>query len=162
MSENDSSPEFQTSVASLWEDLKQLTKEVVAAMNQTDELRSKTGGLEYRIADFDEVVVTNQSSPSMDVVIRLRSPVVQVHTRTMIQGIETTERETWESFTVQSDETGASLQEEASLQDPTSLQDGASVPNRASLRSREGEVLTTEQAVYHILRPFLHLQAIAN
>lgn len=139
MSDNHSSTlEFQTSIASLWEDLTHLTKEVVAAMNQTDELRSKTGGLECHFADLDEMVVTNQSSPSMDLTIRRRSAVVHVHTRTIVNGIQTIERETRESFTIQSDESGASL------------------------RNREGEVLTMEQAVFQILRPFLHLQAIAN
>jgi hypothetical protein len=154
----------------LWEDLKQLTKEVVAAMNLTDDLRSKTGGLEYRMADLDEIVIVNQSSPTMDVTasmvvtMRLRSTAIHVHTRTVVQSIEAAERESWESFTVQSDETGASQSETgASLREGAALLDrGVSLPDRASLRSQEGEVFTVEQAVFHILRRFLHLKAIAH
>ena len=163
MSENNSSSsDFQTSITSLWEDLKQLTKEVVAAMNLAEDLRSKTGGLEYRIVDRDEIVITNQSSPginvptAMHVSICLRSAAIHVHTRTVIQGIEAAERQKWESFTVQSDESGAWSRDGAALRDPTSLAD------RVPLRNQEGEVFTVEQAVFHILRRFLHLQAIAN
>jgi len=141
---NLSSSDFQTSITSLWEDLKHLTKEVVAAMNLTDDLRSKTGGLEYRIADLAEIVVTNQSSPLMNVTICLRSAAIHVHRRTVIEGINATQRESWETFTVQNDES------------ETSAREGG------SLLSREGEMLTVEQAVYHILRPFLHLRAVAN
>ena len=145
MSTNDSStPEFQTSIASVWQDLKQLTDQVVAEMNRAEELRSKTGGLEFRFADLDEMIISNHVSPgmdvttSMDVTIRLRSDVIQVQTRTVFKGAETAEREWWESFAVQSAAGGASL------------------------RNRAGEELTIEQAVYHILRPFLHLHAAAN
>jgi len=141
---NSSSSDVQTSITSLWEDLKQLTKEVVAAMNLADDLRSKTGGLQYRIADLDEIVISNQSAPTMDVTISLRSPAIHVHTRTVIEGVNTAERESWESFTIQNDKRGTPLRE------------------GASLLSREGEELTVEQAVYHILRPFLHRQAIAH
>jgi len=136
VSENDSStPEFQASITSLWEDLKQLTKEVVAEMNRTDELRTKTGGLDCSFADRDAIAVTNHSSPSMEVTIRRRSALIHVHTRTAIQGAE---RESWESFAVE-------------IADSSAL-----------LRNREGDALTIERTVFHILRPFLHLQAIAN
>lgn|GEM_PF-1741513 len=145
MRENDSSSsDFQPSITSLWDDLKQLTKEVVAAMNLTDDLRRKTGGLEYRMAAADEIVISNQISPSMDVTICLRSAAIQVHTRIIVEGINAAERESWESFTTQTGETETFL------------------PARAPLRNQEGEVFTIEQAVYHLLRRFLHLRAIAN
>lgn len=143
------------SIVSVWEDLKQLTNDVVAEMNRAEDLRSKTGGLEFRFAD-DEMIISNHVSSgvdvnptsgvttSMNVTIRLRSELIQVQTRIVIEGAEPSERETWETFAFQSAESGASSE------------------SSSSLRTREGEELTIEQAVFHILRPFLHLQATAH
>ena len=119
-----------------WEDLKQLTVSVVEEMNRAADLHDKTGGLEYRSADGETIIVSKHSCPQMYVAIGFRPDELDVNTRLVLGGPEETEREFRESLTLNIDDSGASL------------------------RSAEGDVLTVDQAVYHILRPFLHVGTV--
>jgi antitoxin (DNA-binding transcriptional repressor) of toxin-antitoxin stability system len=106
---------------------------VVEEMNQTAELRSRTGGLQYRFADGETIVVTKESIPRLDVTIHLRTDSIDVDSRLVVRGPDAMEREAWESLAIDVDK------------------------GRSSLRNAKGEVFTVDQAVYYILRPFLHL-----
>ena len=120
----------------LWNALKQLIGSVVAEMNDAADLRSKTGGLECRAGDGDTIVVSKNSFPQMYVTVRLRAEAIDVSSRLVLGGPEQTEREFFESLAISVDASGTSL------------------------RSREGDVFTTDQAVYYILRPFLHIGTV--
>ena len=120
----------------LWEDLKQLISSVVAEMNDAADLRSKTGGLECRAGDGETIVVSKNSFPQMYVTVRLGTEAVEVSSRLVLGEPEQTEREFFESLAINVDDSGTSL------------------------RSPEGDVFTTDQAVYYILRPFLHIGTI--
>jgi len=119
-----------------WEDLKQLTANVVEEMNRAADLHDKTGGLECRFADAETIIVSKNSCPQMYVAIGFRPEAIDVNSRLVLGGPEETEREFRESLTISIDDSGASL------------------------RSPEGDVLTVDQAVYHILRPFLHIGTV--
>lgn len=119
----------------LWEDLKQLAASVVAEMNRAGDLHHKTGGLECRFADGETIIVSKNSSPQMYVAICFRPEVIDVKSRLVLGGPDETEREFRESLTI--------------IDDPA-----------ASLRGPEGDVFTIDQAVYHILRPFLHIGTV--
>ena len=126
----------QSQSAALWEDLKQLLSSVVAEMNHTAELRRRTGGLECRVEDGGAIVVSKNSFPQMYVTLRMRAEAVNVDTRMVLGGADHEEREFRETLAISTDDSSASL------------------------RSPEGDVFTTEQAVYYILRPFLHLGTV--
>jgi hypothetical protein len=127
---------YQSQTAALWEDLKQLTGSVVAEMNRAADLRNKTGGLECRYEDGETIVVSKNSCPQMCVTIRLRAQTVDVDSRLVLGGPDETEREFSESLAIDVKGSGASL------------------------RGPEGEVFTVDQAVYYILRPFLHIGTV--
>jgi len=120
----------------LWEDLKQLIGSVVAEMNDAADLRSKTGGLECHTGDGDTIVVSKNSFPQMYVTVRLRAAAIDVSSRLELGGPEQIEREFFESLAISVDDSGTSL------------------------RSPGGDVFTTDQAVYYILRPFLHIGTV--
>jgi len=129
-------PNHQPQTTALWEDLKQLTKSVVEEMNRDAEISSRTGGLESRLEDGDALVVTKVSAPRMHLVVRLRAEAFEVHTRLWVSEADLTEWEFREDLMIQFDDKGASL------------------------RNPAGEVFTVDEAVFYILRPFLHLGAV--
>ena len=126
----------QSQPAALWEDLKQLLSSVVSEMNDTAELRRRTGGLECRVADGGAIVVSKNSFPQMYVTVCLRAEAVDVNSRLVLSEAGQTENESQESFAISIDGSGALL------------------------RSAEGDAFTTEQAVYYILRPLLHIGTV--
>ena len=119
----------------LWEDLKKLTRSVVEEMNRDAELSSRTGGLEFRFADVHSVVVTKLSSPQMFLSVRLNGEVLEVYSRLTLTEPDSKQREFREELVIQIDESGSSLRNEA------------------------GQVFSVDEAVFYILRPFLHLRA---
>jgi hypothetical protein len=126
----------QPLTAALWADLKQLTSSVVEEMNRAADVRSKTGGLECLIQNDETMVVSKTSFPQMYVTMRLRGEVLDVHSRLLLGGPQQTEREFHESLAIRIDDSGPSL------------------------RSPEGDVFSTDQAVFYILRPFLHIGSV--
>ena len=121
--------------AALWDDLKQLVRNVVEEMNRLEEFRIKTGGLDYQLSATDSIVVTKHSFPSMTITISLGPAALEVE-RILGQGAESVEaRET--------------LPTEAG-------------PNGPAFRNDSDEILTVEETVYYLLRPFLHFNSIAG
>jgi len=131
-------PNYQPQTAALWEDLKQLTKSVVEEMNRDAELSSRTGGLELRLEDAEVTVVNKASAPKMHLIIRLGAYALELHTRLSVTEADLNEREFREDLAIQIDENGASL------------------------RNPAGEVFAVDEAVFYILRPFLHLGAVGR
>jgi hypothetical protein len=129
-------PNRQPQTAALWEDLKQLTRSVVEEMNRDAELSSRTGRLDYSLEDGDAIVVSKESAPKMLLIVRLGPEALEVHTRLSVSEAHLTEREFREDLAIRIDESGASL------------------------RNPAGEVFTLDEAVFYILRPFLHLGAV--
>lgn len=125
-------------IAALWEDLKDLVKSVVEEMNQAAELRRRTGGLDLEFDDTGTIVISKRSLPRMYVTVNLRPAAIDIGTRMIFKGTESVERQLWESLFIKIDEGGSKL------------------------RNKAGEALTVDQAVYHILRPFLHLGTVMN
>ena len=126
-------PNHQPQTTALWEDLKQLSKSVVEEMNRDAELSRRTGGLESRLEDGDVFVVSKLSAPQLFLSIRLRTEAIEIFTRLCVSEPDVVEREFREQLTIQ---------------------------NGTSLRNAAGEVFTVEEAVFYILRPFLHLGAV--
>jgi len=126
-------PNHKPQTTALWADLKQLMSSVVAEMNRATDLRSRTSGLECRFEDNETVVVNKSSCPQMCVTIRFRAEAVDVDSRLVLGGPNEIERDFHESLTID-------------------VQDSP-----ASLRCADGDVFTVDQAVYYILRPFLHI-----
>ena len=129
-------PNQQPQPAALWADLNQLISSVVAEMNSAADLRSKTGGLECRCDGDETIVVSKNSFPRMCVTIRFRTETVDVERRLVLGGPPETEREFSESLAIDVRDSGASL------------------------RNSQGDVFTVDQAVYYILRPFLHIGTV--
>jgi hypothetical protein len=102
-------------------------------MNRAADLHGRTGGLECRFADGETIVVSKNSCPQMSVAVCFRSEAIDVNSRLVLGGPDESEREFRESLTIIVDDSGASL------------------------CGAEGDVFTVDQAVYHILRPFLHI-----
>ena len=123
-------------LAAVWDDLKQLTRDVVEEMNRLEEFRNKTGGLDYQLSETDSIVVTKQSLPSLSVTISCGPNALEIAARMVAHGAEPIEAE--ESFAIDIGESGPSF------------------------RPETGEVLTIEETVYYILRPFLHLNGVAS
>jgi hypothetical protein len=123
----------QPETAELWADLTQLIKGVVEELNRVDELRAKAGELSYQMQNTEQIIVSNQSEPAMSVIVTSRSTSIDVHTRIVVTGAVPLEQEGRENLTVYIDESGPSF------------------------RNENGVALTLEQAVFYILRPFLHL-----
>lgn len=108
----------------------------MAEMNRADDLRSKTGGLECRVDDGETIVVSKNSFPQMKVTVRLGAAAVEVKSRLVPGALKITEREFSESLAMDFRDSGAML------------------------RTADGDVFTVDQAVYYILRPFLHLGTV--
>ena len=125
-------------IAALWEDLKDLVKSVVEEMNQAAELRHRTGGLDLDFDDTGTIVISKRSLPRMYVTVNLRPAAIDIGTRMIFKGTESIERQLWESLFIKIDEGGSKL------------------------RNKAGEALSVDQAVYYILRPFLHLGTLMN
>lgn len=125
-------------IAALWEDLRTLVKSVVEEMNQAAELRSKTGGLDLQLDNTGTIVISKRSLPRMYVTVNLRPAAIDIGTRMIFKGPESVERQLWESLLIKTEEGGSKL------------------------RNKAGEALTVDQAVYYILRPFLHLGTLMS
>lgn len=121
--------------AAVWDDLKQLVGDVVEEMNRLEEFRSKTGGLDYQLGATDSIVVTKQSIPSMTITISRRPDALEVE-RILGQGAESVEAR--ERLATETDARGPAF------------------------RIDTGEVLTVEETVYYLLRPFLHFNSVAG
>lgn len=121
--------------AALWDDLKQLVRNVVAEMNRLEEFRIKTGGLDYQLGETDSIIVTKQSLPSMTITISRRPDALEVE-RILGQGAESIEAREMLVSRIE-----------------------ASGP---AFRNNTGEVLTIEETVYYVLRPFLHFNCVAG
>ena len=129
-------PNQQPQPAALWADLKQLISSVVAEMNRAADLRSKTGGLECRVADGEIIVLNKNTFPQMYMTVRLGAQAVDLVSRLVPGGPHETEHESSESLAIEVGDSGVSL------------------------RNPEGDVFTVDQAVYYILRPFLHIGSV--
>lgn len=121
--------------AAVWDDLKQLVRNVVTEMNRLEDLRTKTGGLVYQLGETDSIIVTKQSPPSMTITISHRPEVLEVE-RIIGSGAESIEAR-------------ENLATEFEASGPT-------------FRSDTGEVLAIEETVYYLLRPFLHFNCVAG
>ena len=126
-------PNHKPQTAALWADLQHLISSVVAEMNRATDLRNRTSGLECRCEDGETIMVSKSSCPQMCVTIRFSAEAVNVDSRLVLGGPDEIERDFHESLTIDVQDSGALL------------------------RSAEGDVFTVDQAVYYILRPFLHI-----
>jgi len=124
--------------ARLWQDLKSLTQSVVERMNTVEELRNRTGGLEYQIGSADQIIVNNRSTPAMSLTVTLLLSSIEICITTQFQGSSLLKRETREILDID-EESGHTL-----------------------LRNNERRLLTVEEAVYQTLRQFLHVGTISN
>ena len=121
--------------AALWDDLRELVRNVVEEMNRLEEFRSKTGGLDYQLGETDSIIVVKQSLPSMSITISHRPDALELESRILGGGTEPLESA-----------------ERLAL---------ACDANSPSFCTEAGEELTTEETVYYILSPFLHLKSAA-
>jgi hypothetical protein len=121
--------------AALWDDLKQLVRDVVEEMNRLEEFRNKTGGLDYQLTATDSIVVATQTLPGFKVNITRRPEVLQID-RILGSGAESVE-----------------------AQEGLAIEFDASSP---SFRNEAGELLTIDETVYYVLRPFLHLNSVVG
>ena len=121
--------------AALWDDLKELIRNVVEEMNRLEEFKNKTGGLHYQLGETGSIIVTRQSLPTMAITISRRPDVLWLESRILGGGDEPIESQ--DSLTIEIGESGPSF------------------------HTQTGEVLTIEETVYYILRPFLHLNSVA-
>src|ERR1700752_3192025 len=122
--------------AALWDDLKKLIGEVVEEMNRLEELRIKTGGLEFQLGETDSIIVTRQSLPNMSISISHGPEALEIKASMFGTDIEPTQAQ--ESLAVEIHESGPSF------------------------RTETGEVFNLEETVYYILRPFLHFNSVAS
>ena len=122
--------------AALWDDLKQLIRDVVEEMNRLEEFRTKTGGLDYQLGETDSIVVTKQTLPRIAITISSRPDALKVEASMVDGGAEPIAAE--ETLAVESGESGPSF------------------------RNETGEVFTIEETVYYLLRPFLHFNSVAS
>ncbi|HEX5832248.1 MAG TPA: hypothetical protein VFY34_00240 [Pyrinomonadaceae bacterium] len=121
--------------AAVWDDLKQLVRNVVEEMNRLEDLRIKTGGLDYQLSATDSIVVTKQSLPSMTITISRRPDALEVE-RILGSGAESVEAR--EILETKIEESGPAFRNDA------------------------GAVFTVEETVYYLLRPFLHLNCLVG
>ena len=124
--------------AGLWQDLKSLMQSVVERMNTVEELRNRTGGLEYQIGSADQIIVNNSSTPAMSLTVSLHPSSIEICITIEFQAPSLLKRETRQTLDID-EEMGHTL-----------------------LRNIERQLLTVEEAVYQILRPFLHVGTISN
>lgn len=122
--------------AALWDDLKQLIRDVVEEMNRLEEFRTKTGGLDYQLSETDSIVVTKQTLPRVAITISHRPDALKVEASMLGGGAEPIAGQ--ETLVVEIGESGPSF------------------------RNETGEVFTVEETVYYILRPFLHFNNVAS
>ena len=122
--------------AALWDDLKQLIRDVVEEMNRLEEFRTKTGGLDYQLSETDSIVVTKQTLPRVAITISHCPDALKVEASMLGGGAEPTAGQ--ETLAVEIGESGPSF------------------------RNETGEIFTIEETVYYILRPFLHFNNVAS
>lgn len=122
--------------AALWDDFKQLIRDVVEEMNRLEEFRTRTGGLDYQLNETDSIVVTKQTLPRIAITISHRPDALTVEASLLGGGAEPGAAE--ERLAVEIGESGASF------------------------RNETGEVFSIEETVYYILRPFLHFNSVAS
>ena len=122
----------QIDIAGLWQDLQRLIRDVVEQMNYDEELRQRTGGLDFHHAPLDTIIVKKQSPPAVCLTLTREAAVIAVNHRIVLNGTNVKEQETQESLSIEIDETQTPF-----------------------CRNNHGETLTIEQVVFYILRPFL-------
>src|ERR1043165_1254713 len=101
-------PNQQPQPAALWADLKQLISSVVAEMNRAADLRSKTGGLECRVADGEIIVLNKNTFPQMYMTVRLGAQAVDLVSRLVPGGPPESEHESSESLAIEVGDSGVS------------------------------------------------------
>jgi hypothetical protein len=125
--------DVQIDIPVLWKDLQKLIRDVVEQMNHDEELRQKTGGLDFQQGPSDTIVVKKQSLPAVYLTLTQGTAVIAANYRIVINGPNVKEQEIRESLSFEIDGTRTSL-----------------------CRNNQGEFFTIEQVVFYILRPFLH------
>ncbi|HKV36789.1 MAG TPA: hypothetical protein VJP89_20785 [Pyrinomonadaceae bacterium] len=123
-------------LAELWDDFKQLIRDVVEEMNRLEEFRTKTGGLDHQLSETDSIVVTKQTLPRIAITISHRPDALKIEASMLGGGAEPIAGE--ETLALEIGESGPSFQNET------------------------GEVFNIEETVYYILRPFLHFNSVAS
>jgi hypothetical protein len=124
--------DVQIDMAGLWKDLQRLICAVVEQMNHDEELRQRTGGLDFQHGPSDMIVVKKQSFPAVNLTLTRGTAVIAANYRIVISGPNARPQETRESLCFEIDKTRTSL-----------------------CRNNHGESFTIEQVVFYILRPFL-------
>jgi hypothetical protein len=120
--------------AALWDDLLHLIRDVVEEMNRLEEFRTKTGGLEYQLGEANSIVVTRQSLPSMSITTSHHPNALKVEASML--GGSAGRIKAQENLAIEIRESGPSF------------------------RTESGQLLSIEETVYYILRPFLHLNSV--
>jgi hypothetical protein len=100
-------------------------------MNQIEEFRQRTGGLDFHHG-ADTIIVNKQSVPAICLTLTRGTATLDVHRKIVVNGPTSIEEEIRETLNIEFDET-----------------------RRVLFRNTQGESLTIERAVFYILRPFL-------
>ena len=129
----------QINIANLWNDLQVLIRDVVEQVNNDEELRQRTGSLDFYHGPPDTIVVKKQSLPAVYLTLTRAATVIEVNYRIVINGPNAKEQETRESLSIEIDETQTPL-----------------------YRNNQGESFTIEQVVFHVLQPFLHSALLSH
>jgi hypothetical protein len=122
---------IQLDIQAIWEDLQSLIKDVVAQMNRLAEFRQRTGGLNFHRGQVDTIMIDKESAPAVYLTLTREAAAIDVHWRVVVKG-GTAKEQLRESLSIEIDETRGRL-----------------------FQNQQGESLTTEEAVFYILRRFL-------
>lgn len=125
--------DVQIDIPGLWKDLQRLIRDVVEQMNHDEELRRKTGGLDFQLGPADTIVVKKHALPALYLTLTQGTAVIAANYRIVINGPNVKEQEIRESLSFALDGSRTTL-----------------------CRNNQGEFFTIEQAVFYLLRPFLH------
>jgi hypothetical protein len=142
--------DVQIDISGLWKDLQGLIRRVVEQMNYDEELRQRTGGLDFQQGPLDTIVVKKQSLPAVYLTLTRGTAVIAVNHRIVINGPNAKEREIAVNHRIVINDPNATEQE---IRDSLSIE---IVETRTPLhRTNQGESFTIEEVVFYILRPFL-------
>ena len=122
----------QLALAAIWSELQILIKDVVQQMNSIEEIRQRTGGLDFHHGPLDTIIVTKESLPAVYLTLSCGTAAMDVYWRIVVPDGSAKEQELRERLTIELE------------------------PGRLLFQNKLGASLTTEQAVFYILRPFLH------
>ena len=121
----------QLNAIMVWEDLILLTKNVVEAMNRVDELRNRTGGLEFQLGKDHGIIV---DSPVLSAAVNLLPDTIEIRYIIASRDRHPLDEQSREILKMEIHQCGQYM-----------------------FRTVQGDAWTVEQTIYHILRPFLHL-----